>query len=323
MDSINIQLQPGYDLSLSTIVKIWMSVLFMFSSVGFLGSLLVIVSNCKQNINAPIILYLSLSFADMLYTFETIVVVVANLIYERWAIEKLGAVINYVVTISSIIGSATSLVLITIERYITIANQVSISKFTAFVWVMITWAISIILPLIPMITSEYEQLISISASKMYCSFNFTDHQPVVLTCVISLLVMLGIYVVAINILYVHIIHIFLEKTSDKLSKKTLSDRDKELIKKALIICLTFIICWSPVALSIIYQEITQIPVSANVDAFCGLMTVVNSVLNPFILISLDNRIKYNVYTLLNIPIEEKASSLKSSGKEVNRIAEGK
>ncbi|KAJ3318891.1 Melatonin receptor type 1B [Boothiomyces sp. JEL0866] len=311
MDSISIQFQPGYDLTLSASVKIWMCVLFMFSSIGFLGSLLVIVSNCRQNINASIVLYLSLSFADMLYTFETIIVVVANLIHQEWAIEKTGAVLNYIVTIASIIGSATSLVLITIERYLTIANQVSITRHTAIMWIAVTWAISLLLPLIPIISQDYEGMISISASKMYCSFAFTSHQPVAFACVISLLLMLAIYVVTMNILYMRIIHIFLEKSNSNIQKRRLTDRDKELIKKAFVICLTFLLCWTPVAISIIYQEITQIPVSSNIDAFCGLMTVVNSVLNPFVLISLDNRIKFNVYTLLNIPVDDNSTSLKA------------
>ncbi|KAJ3271406.1 hypothetical protein HDV01_006693 [Terramyces sp. JEL0728] len=96
------------------------------------------------------------------------------------------------------------------------------------------------------------------------------------------------------------------------------ERDKERIKKALVICLTFIVCWSPVAVSIVYQEITQIPVGGNLDAFCGLMTVANSVLNPFILLKLDTRIKQNVYNFLNIPLEAKAIGKSVSALELDR-----
>ncbi|KAJ3310567.1 hypothetical protein HDV04_004895 [Boothiomyces sp. JEL0838] len=101
--------------------------------------------------------------------------------------------------------------------------------------------------------------------------------------------------------YYRIVTFYLDQKKHKTKK--LSDREKQLIRKALIICSAFILCWIPISVTIVYQEITLQPVNSNVDALSSLLTTTNAVINPYLLILLDARIKQNVYTMLGIPYE--------------------
>ncbi|KAJ3318890.1 hypothetical protein HDV06_006942 [Boothiomyces sp. JEL0866] len=96
--------------------------------------------------------------------------------------------------------------------------------------------------------------------------------------------------------YYKIVAFYLDQKGSKTRK--FSKREKELIKKAIIICLSFIVCWIPISCAIIYSEITLDVVGTNVDGITTFLMVTNSVINPYLLILLDARIKQNPITSL-------------------------
>lgn len=298
-NGVGAQFQPGYNLSLSPTMKIWACVIFMYTCLGEIGSLLVIISTLNQRINASTLVLLSLSIADWIYTTQSLIITIGNLLAGQWAFGKGATKVIFFIELICILCSGTSVVLLTLERYFAIFHKKALTKKVAVNLVIITWSISVMVSLIPIMSGSFEDSISISTAKLFCSFNYTSHRPVVLAIVFSVLCFLGIYIEIMIFVYYKIVSFYLEQRGSKTRK--LSNRERELIKKAVIICLTFVICWIPISCSIIYSEITMKPVGPNSDAVTFLLMVTNSVINPYLLIMLDARIKQNVFILLNIP----------------------
>ncbi|KAJ3310568.1 hypothetical protein HDV04_004896 [Boothiomyces sp. JEL0838] len=164
-DSITIQFQSGYDLSATSNVKIWMCLLFMMSCIGSIASSIVIIATLRQKVNASILLLLSLSFADFVYTTQCLIIVIGNLIAGRWAFGKIGAEINYLLTMNAVLNSGMSLSLITIERYIAIFNHTFITKTRAAIWIAITCIFSMLVSLVPIFTGDFEDSLSLKRNR--------------------------------------------------------------------------------------------------------------------------------------------------------------
>ncbi|KAJ3318893.1 hypothetical protein HDV06_006945 [Boothiomyces sp. JEL0866] len=325
VDSLIIQTQPGYNLDISADSQIWMSVLFMLTCIGAITSIIVIISSLRQQINASTVLLLSLSVADFLYTLQTLIFTTINLSVGKWVVGRTGGEINYTVTMICVLSSGMGLALITIERYIAIFYQTSLTKPRAILWIAMAWAISIITTFLPIFAGSLDKALTISPSLMYCSFDWTNHEPVVLGSVITVLF---IFIVNLSIIlfgYYRIVTFYIRQKSQTRKKKWLNERERLLIKKALIICIVFIICWIPIASTIVYQEFTQNTISINLDAFTIFLTSINSIINPFLLISLDGRIKQNVYMYLNIPLKgshiQMDSNIKTGAASVDELGQ--
>ncbi|KAJ3318892.1 hypothetical protein HDV06_006944 [Boothiomyces sp. JEL0866] len=318
IDTMGSQFQSGYDLSITPDIQIWLCIWFMATSVGCIGSLLVIISSLRQNINASMLLLLSLTCADFMYSAHVWVNTIQVLYHHQYAFGKTGCTISHVIAMISAMTSGCSLVLITVERYLAIFYKQYLTVEKSCMWLIILWILGFLVALVPVFTGNLDDALALSPSKMYCSFAYTNHDPKVLLGVILALSILGVNVQILTAGYYQIVSFYIQQNNQTKSKKKLSDREKQLIKKAVVICLTYIFCWTPLALVIVYEEVTLKVVDPNLDAFCGLMTVMNGALNPYLLIIMDGRIKQNVYALLNIEYKE-SSTL---GKDASNTLQG-
>ncbi|KAJ3271405.1 hypothetical protein HDV01_006692 [Terramyces sp. JEL0728] len=268
--------------------------------IGCVGSILVFASTLRNKIENSMLLTLSLCMADFIYTANVLFFITAELYYDHFPFSKTGCEINYFIAMYSSISSGKSLLFIMIERYMLIFYNIEYSTRFFTVALSIIWVAPFIFTMLPIFTGELESTLALGPSKTYCSFAFTIHEPLVLTSIIFVLAILGLTVTLLFFGYYRIVYFYIKNNQKTKQKKGLSSRELELIKKALVICLTFFVCWSPMAVTIAYQEITQNLISARTDIIVGLICCLNSVLNPFLVIAFDSRIKQNVFYTLGI-----------------------
>ena len=78
--------------------------------------------------------------------------------------------------------------------------------------------------------------------------------------------------------------------------------DIVLLLKAVTIVGAFVTCWTPYLLSAVYQIVTSNTVGEAVDLFAGTLVILNSALNPYILITMDVSVRQNIESSFNIKI---------------------
>lgn len=78
----------------------------------------------------------------------------------------------------------------------------------------------------------------------------------------------------------------------------LSEKERQLLIKCALITGSFMICWLPMLTKILYEMITNTPSSSGYDLFCTVFAAMNTIINGFLLIFLDNRVKSQVLNSL-------------------------
>ncbi|KAJ3320560.1 hypothetical protein HDV06_005183 [Boothiomyces sp. JEL0866] len=86
-------------------------------------------------------------------------------------------------------------------------------------------------------------------------------------------------------------------------KESSRDKEKVLLIKSIIISGTFIFCWSPYLVVIIYSLASGLPAPLFWDSLVSLCALCNSAVNPVLLFTLDKRIRG--YVLEMIGMQEK------------------
>ncbi|KAJ3270750.1 hypothetical protein HDV01_007442 [Terramyces sp. JEL0728] len=84
--------------------------------------------------------------------------------------------------------------------------------------------------------------------------------------------------------------------------KTENSREKEkvLLIKSIIISGTFITCWSPYLIVIVYSLVSGLPAPAFWDSLVSIFALCNSAVNPVLLFTLDKRIRGYVLEMLRL-----------------------
>jgi hypothetical protein len=77
-------------------------------------------------------------------------------------------------------------------------------------------------------------------------------------------------------------------------KETMSKQEKMLLTKAILLTMSFLTMWTPYFLKIIAEMIMKVPAPPIVDHICNFGAAGNSMMNSFLLLSLDFRIKNKV-----------------------------
>ncbi|KAJ3320561.1 hypothetical protein HDV06_005184 [Boothiomyces sp. JEL0866] len=90
------------------------------------------------------------------------------------------------------------------------------------------------------------------------------------------------------------------KVNSEKPEKNSRDKEKILLIKSILISGTFIVCWTPYLMMIIYSLITGTPAPSAWDSIACIFAVTNSAVNPLLLVALDSRIQSYVFEMLGI-----------------------
>ncbi|KAJ3270749.1 hypothetical protein HDV01_007441 [Terramyces sp. JEL0728] len=83
-------------------------------------------------------------------------------------------------------------------------------------------------------------------------------------------------------------------------EKTSKDKERMLLIKSILISGTFIVCWTPYLMMILYSLATGVPAPSAWDSVSCVFAVTNSAINPLLLVTLDSRIRGYVFEMLGV-----------------------
>jgi hypothetical protein len=88
-------------------------------------------------------------------------------------------------------------------------------------------------------------------------------------------------------------------------KVTMSKQEKMLLTKAILLTMSFLTMWTPYFLKIVAEMIMKVPAPPIIDHICNFGAAGNSMMNSFLLLSLDFRIKNKVKAMFGLDPNKK------------------
>ncbi len=274
------------------------SILGALDLVTILGNLLVcvtIISNRRLK-NTTNYLILSLAFSDLLLGTIVLPFSTMNTILPSW---PLGAIFCNVFTASDVMlctVSILNLFVISLERYIAVANPLKYAKYLTFrrtmIIISVVWIFSFILAFLPIHVgwNTYDGRVQnldqphqciFESNKAYVLFVSigTYFLPLIIMCVVYVKVfrIARDQVQRINSLVRSTVRVFQANTKDP---RFVSD-SKATVTLASVVT-AFAICWIPYFVLFTIRPFLRVEIDRHLDLFALWLGYVNSMLNPFL-----------------------------------------
>ncbi|KAJ3373006.1 hypothetical protein HDU91_001439 [Kappamyces sp. JEL0680] len=304
-----------------------------FLIIGCIGTIaiaLVLISTAFQkNLSPSTYLLLFLCFSDFICTFGSVLFSVLHLLAGGFSTGPVGCKIACTSTLMACFCSVFTLLSIAVERYLSILCSIMVSRRTVFVWIGAIFLAGSLFAMAPFILQSENESIALQPSKLLCLINWAGTTPSVAIIVLISLPALVMYVgdgsnrssVSFTYFaYLRIVWKYIKirgNLKDRLNQPTslpasqpdsvdsqpvlarkphvwgqAMTEETRLLFKAVVISGCFTVCW------ILFDFITKQSTSPAMDAFSANLALLNSAVNPFLLLLLDSRIKRNVHELL-------------------------
>ncbi|KAJ3270748.1 hypothetical protein HDV01_007440 [Terramyces sp. JEL0728] len=302
---------------------------------GAVGVLVVLFATLPRKNSPSTMLLLSLCWADLVFCLSA---VIFDLVYGGWSSGKLGCLLDTLLVLGGCFASVLTIFAITLERYLAVMYG-KILKFSE-IWIMIglIWVLSFLIATFPWYTGTYGYVLALQPGRQICTVAWWDRHP--MNILMLTLCLLTLAASVSFIFFAYFLKYFQTQAAVKVSggkpslqssttdpvpeKKAIKSsakasaqssssqatkselisapKDKEmmLLIKAIIISGTFIFCWTPYLLMIIYSLITALPAPPFWDSLISIAALLNSAVNPILLITLDSRIRSYVVELLHL-----------------------
>lgn len=278
-----------------------------------------IVAFCRQRWQTMAIdtmFILSNIVADLVFALFVLVFCTFLVSGQGWWMGQIGCLLSAAFLIASIALSILSVVGLTAYRYFSIIyknqfNQQYAMGAIASTWIIITMLI-IVFAFIP---GFLENTVALQPSRLYCALSWwkTDHPSSIAAVYICLLVIF-LSISFIIFAYTHIcmkyhqmrrskaIHALpttLKNSSDLVIFVQISSKEWLLIKKALLISLSFVLAWFPYCIKIVIEVATGEPSSYSYDVYTAWIACLNTILNACILYMYDGKTRVSVIELFS------------------------
>ncbi|KAI8911167.1 hypothetical protein EDD86DRAFT_265532, partial [Gorgonomyces haynaldii] len=287
--------------------KIAVITLIVVSIFGLVWTIIVSIAVSKQPKSASNVFLLTLCFADGVVCFISLFYSLYDLPQSRFATGRTGCIIHTFLSLWSCWLSVYSLLALTIERYMAIMYQKTISINTAYVWSAVMIIGSMVVQTVILSLNMEDTLFALQPSKLACAVSWwvIDTPHLIIDTIV-----LGTGVICMSgmiIAYTSIVlrYFQLRKTASEIhydsfaaksvpvmeEDKQLTKKERRLLVKAIAMTGWFNICWGPYLVGVIVQMLTRTPVSRQVDAFLNIAVLFNSAFNPVLLYIFDARTK--------------------------------
>jgi hypothetical protein len=313
------------------------------SGVGMLGSFVVLISHIGDKLQPNMLPTLSLVMADFLVLLTTFTVDIINLGAGGWAVGRVGCVAEALMICIGCFASVFSILASTVERYMHIIHQRSLTLREAWLMVATVWSVSMVGSWFPLFFGAQDMAYGLNSGLTVCVIAWWDSGAWATTSTILALVAFISCLFGMAYCYFVIVRMYVtysqkiakqrmafqtnaissvwgksvlpadgtvlsqmenmspvkETDLDK-GKDLLSQMERVLLTKALILTMTFLLMWSPYFVKFWMELITRRPVSSLFDNLCNLGAATNSCVNWLLLVTLDFRIKRRVYRLFGM-----------------------
>ena len=268
--------------------------------VGIMGTFsnaIVLISNLLLVSTPSTALLLYLSFADMILCLSISIFTTGYLVYGYYPWSFPVCVTHYYLVLFACGSNILTVASIAVERYLATNHFIFISWPTAYSWIGIVFVISVFIPAIPFFIEPTMQFIELEESYWLCLAKWysveTAPQAILWTC----LTIMFLSFCVISFCYFKVYSAYKNCNNEK--KKKNNKNQRRILIRCFVITAVFLALWSLELLKLIVNVITRQPTSSILAA-----SVVNSALNPVLMIVLDNRVKSHLYRFLNLKTED-------------------
>ncbi|KAI8909162.1 hypothetical protein EDD86DRAFT_150353 [Gorgonomyces haynaldii] len=323
------ELFPVLEKQSRSVYAIWGPLILVASTCGVLGSTTVIVATLRHRCSNEMLLLLSLLWADFT---ACIIIFIGNgyhLATGTFFFGKIGCAIEAIVIIFGAVWSMMSLSAIALERYLIVVKG---KLFTRTQVIQIICGILVYAAVItgfPYYTNHYMYLVGMFPSMCTCAVASWDKHTMNFVQMALIFVTVAGCCTVLAFCY-YSIYLCYRKTMPKFSmvstigdfksaesqtssqakaKQKKDTLERKLFYKCLIITSTFVTCWSPYAVRVIYELCTDVIVDGHLDAFLIFITLSSSMANPFIVFTFDGTVNKNVKEMFGLMVPQ--SSFKS------------
>ncbi|KAJ3319254.1 hypothetical protein HDV06_006582 [Boothiomyces sp. JEL0866] len=266
--------------------------------LGAIASVLyfpILLSSYNQIHSPRFALILSLAISDYLLSLHSLVHAAVNWFYNGFATGQTGCLISSFITVTFCTTSALSLMMITMERYLSIMKGMELDFRKAKIWISSVWAFATIFGLYPFYTNSYKEIIVLHPSRLTCAYFWFSPDPFILPASIITLSMVAIVTGFVNFAYTRIVLFYFGR---KKNKQGMTSKEFLLLKKSLIICFCQMFGWSLFFVEVLYEIINRKSISVLFDGISLCFAASNTVGNAIILISLDSNVRSNLNDLV-------------------------
>ena len=259
--------------------------------VGFLANSLVIVTNAGTLTHPSTSLLLFLCCADLLLSVNFIIFSIPAIYYNFYFWDSFACKVNYYLTLASCAASLLGVSSIAIERYLATNYLMHLPKKAINLWVGLMVILSLLGPSLPFYLKDPE-IIGLEESGFLCNLNWSKSTPATQTMSWFIIATMMVCILVMMTCYYKVYRAYVDAVAGSQRKRYLENQ-KQILKRCVIISLTYSFFWSFEFGKMMYNVITRQRTGPLISTLGGLGTALNATANPFLMMTLDNRIRSN------------------------------
>lgn len=268
---------------------------YCFLTLAILSLLLtapILIANIGRGISARETIAISLCLAGLLNSLFYIAITSMNLFRGGWSIGIIGCLISTTIQIFVFGISMSHATLFAIERYGSVIHKITLTKSQAKFAVISSWISVLAISLLPVYSQTWVQTVRLAPSMIQCTPSW--HSSINIARLASFTAVITLIGSSFFIIFVYT-RISLWTESNKYRSQKVATSRKQLLLKSAAISASFSILWTPYAALIIHDMTSGQAASELFDVLAVLLAMLNSVLTPIILLTLDDPSKYNIF----------------------------
>ncbi|KAI8909159.1 hypothetical protein EDD86DRAFT_207067 [Gorgonomyces haynaldii] len=296
----------------------------LFLAVSFIGTvltLLVIFSAIRKRCSNQMLLLLCLSWADLAYCLTATIYSTIHITTGQFPFGKYGCLVNALLIVCGAGMSILCLFAIAYDRFRCIILRKEPTTKEIWLWIALMFGFSVLLTFWPLVDGSYAQTYGVLAKKLKCNIACWNRHPQTLVQICLALIMIASSILGVLYMYFCILRFYFlqsKLSSSTKDMKSLStdyyngarssahtekdDRaslERRLLIKCLSVTVAFMGCWAPFVVKAIIEVSSGHHIAEDWDGFITTMTVLNSTLNPLMLMIFDARVRANVIQLFS------------------------
>ncbi|KAJ3276743.1 hypothetical protein HDV01_002796 [Terramyces sp. JEL0728] len=266
------------------------------ATIGLIGGVVVFIPTLVAKNTPSSLLLLSLCWADLVVCFCCAYLGIKDVIHGGWSSGVSGCIIDAIMIDAGCFASIFSIFAITWERYNSVTKRTVLTFKTAILWIIVVWVATMMIAVFPFYTLSSAYSVALQPAKIVCVITWWDRHPgtiaIVTLCIFILVTTLCFMLYA----YMKIIWnlkrvidplkkfqpnapsikksvtsevLSMSVATDKMLNNPKLDTEKALFIKCIIICGTYIACWTPYMSMMIYMVVLGKPAPWVYDAICN------------------------------------------------------
>ncbi|KAJ3250897.1 hypothetical protein HK103_003058, partial [Boothiomyces macroporosus] len=282
---------------LSDTEYIYAQISSVFSILAVVGYIPIFFSSFRPIDNPRFLFILSLAVADFVLCLVHTITNSINLFNHAFALGPDGCIATILIDDAFSVATNFSLVAITFERYMAIIHGINFNYKQTTLILIALWGFSLLFGLYPALVNSMDTLVVLGHAKLNCEYKWFSDEPIAYP--ISILAVLFLIWVPSMLFYAYykIIQMYFSKRK---AGKKITQKERLLLIKSIIICSSQLVLWTPYFICILYETVTHKQLQI-VDGVANISAIVNSFANCLILYIFDFNIQANVRDLFNLP----------------------